>query len=358
MHPLFAHRWVFFWFQTGCLFVGLIVALLLYLIAGLPLISTLGLCLPLSLITGFYLSSAYYVSRAQPINRRRLSRVMLSYASVCGVSALVFASTILAWDMWLGWSFPNYQGLHHASTSAAILVVIGFTLYLLALLAFDLFLTIEGLHQSEKQAAQAQLMAREAELHALRNQIDPHFLFNALNSISALTSFDAQAARTMTIELAEFFRLTLSTSQREKISLHEELSICQHFLSVEKIRYDEKIRSNIQIESGLERALVPPMLLQPLFENAIKHGLRHLSQGGAIDLQIERRFDCLSLSICNPYPEKKNTSGVKGSGIGLSNLRQRLRALYQDQARVSWQAQQGLFSLDIVIPLEWKHHEV
>ncbi len=358
MHPLFAQRSVFVWFQASCALLGLGIAGLLSLAALMPLFSALLLCLPLSLISGFYLSSAYYVSRAQPINRRRLARLVLSYASVSSLSALIFATLVVSWDRLLHWALQSYQGLQNSGIHPGIYIFIGLALYLLALLAFDLALTIEHLRQTERQAAQAQLAAREAELHALRNQIDPHFLFNALNSISALTSFDAMAARRMTIALADFFRLSLSTAQAEKISLAQELQVCEHFLTVEKNRYDDKLQTEIKLEPGLELALVPPMLLQPLFENAIKHGLRHLRLGGVIKFSASRRFDSLVLQISNPCPTQTETSNASGNGIGLQNLRQRLQALYQDQARISWQAQPGLFKLEIMLPLEWSQDEI
>lgn len=355
MHPLFAHRWAFLWLQVACSSLGLVFAAFLSLSELMPLLSALLLCLPLSLISSFYLSSAFYVSRAQTMNRHRLLRVILSYASVCSVSALIFASLVVSWDRLLNWAFNHYQSLQSSGLHPGVYIAIGLILYLLALLGFDLNLTIERLRQSERQAAQAQLIAREAELHALRNQIDPHFLFNALNSISALTSFDAVAARSMTIALADFFRLSLSTSQSEKISVQQELKVCEHFLAVEKIRYEEKLQTQIEIEDGLEQALLPPMLLQPLFENAIKHGIRLLTQGGKIRLRISRRFDSLILQISNPCPP--SAAAASDSGIGLVNLQQRLQTIYHDQARVSWQVRDLEFNLEVILPLEWSKDE-
>jgi LytS/YehU family sensor histidine kinase len=184
----------------------------------------------------------------------------------------------------------------------------------------------------------------------LRTQINPHFLFNSLNSISALTAIDAAGARDMTIELAQFFRQTLALSEKQKIPLSDEIALCNHFLAIEKIRFGKKLQVQMRIDPDSENCLLPPMLLQPLLENAIKHGIRDLVDGGTIELSSKVRAPWLFVAIDNPVDI--HPSSTQGTGTGLKNLQARLRSLYSDKSRVEWQLTQQVFRIEIALPLE------
>jgi len=193
------------------------------------------------------------------------------------------------------------------------------------------------------------VLAREAELQMLRAQINPHFLFNSLNSISALTSIDPIAARSMTIALAQFFRQSLTLSEQITVPLFKEIELCERFLDVEKIRFGPKLQSRFEIASPAQSALIPPMLLQPLIENAVKHGIRGLPEGGVIHVTGLVRELWLYILVENPCDESSPDS--TGNGLGLTNIKQRLMNIYGNQTRFKWNKTSNLFSVEITIPL-------
>ena len=233
---------------------------------------------------------------------------------------------------------------------SVVLAWLGGGAYLGSLLLQDLLQSNALLRRAQAAEAQARLLAREAELHVLRSQINPHFLFNSLNSISALTTVDAAAARQMTIELAGFFRRSLTVLQKEKIALKDELVLIQHFLAVEKCRYGQRLQLDIEVTELAQQALVPSMLLQPCVENAIKHGLQHSVQTTVMTLRAWVLEDRLYVTMQNSVEPGRPPQ--LGTGTGLVNLQSRLAALYGQSARAQWAQAADSFSLEIILPLE------
>jgi len=191
------------------------------------------------------------------------------------------------------------------------------------------------------------------ELQLLRLQIDPHFLFNSLNSISALTHLDPAAARAMAIDLAQFFRQTLDLAGRERIRLEDELGLVSHYLAIEKQRLGDKLATAVDTPPDTLAALLPPLTLQPLVENALKHGLRPRDGGGCLSVQALVRDGWLHLAVRNPVPGPGEApANETGLGLGLRNLRERLAAHYAGRARVHWGATPEGFAVEISLPFE------
>jgi LytS/YehU family sensor histidine kinase len=184
----------------------------------------------------------------------------------------------------------------------------------------------------------------------LRTQINPHFLFNSLNSISALTGFDPSAAREMTVDLAQFFRRTLALAERERITLGEEVVLCEHFLAIEKRRFGAKLNAELRVSPAAAECLLPPMTLQPLLENAIKHGIRQVDGGGTIAVDALVRDGWLHLAVVNPVA--REDVPASGHGVGLKNIRERLAVLYGARARIGWQRSETQFAIEINLPID------
>jgi LytS/YehU family sensor histidine kinase len=201
-----------------------------------------------------------------------------------------------------------------------------------------------------RREAESRVLARDAELQMLRTQINPHFLFNSLNSISALTGFDPAAAREMTVDLAQFFRRTLALAERERITLGEEVVLCEHFLAIEKRRFGAKLGVEMRIGAEAADCLLPPMTLQPLLENAIKHGIRQVDGGGTIAVDAVVRDGWLHVAVVNPVADE--VVPASGHGVGLKNIRERLAVLYGTRARISWQRSEDRFSIEITLPVD------
>jgi LytS/YehU family sensor histidine kinase len=223
-----------------------------------------------------------------------------------------------------------------------------------------LYLLSTGLHyaalgsveqrDAERRAAEARMLARESELQALRFQLNPHFLFNSLHSIAALATLDGGRAREMCVRLADFLRSSLALGERECISLREELAMARSYLDVEHVRFGTRLRIEEDIENTCQDCLVPALLLQPLVENAVKHGIAGLVEGGAIRLAVSRRGGAVAIEIENAFDAENPEP--RSSGLGLGHVRRRLQVRYGDEARFDAGPAGGLYRVELLLPCE------
>jgi two-component system sensor histidine kinase AlgZ len=223
----------------------------------------------------------------------------------------------------------------------------------LALIAFCAAHAVAAYYLSLQQVrlhlAQAQGAARDAELRALRLQVNPHFLFNSLNAISALVSAQSnREANRMLACVADFLRATLAHDGRHEHTLADELSLLEAYLAIEKARLGERLRLTMKVGPDLLDSVVPYLMLQPLVENAIRHGIAPLSAPGQLDILVERAGERLLIDVRNDGQPPAQV----GSGIGLANVRERLRHLYDEGQEVDagWRTD-GRFHVRIAMPL-------
>jgi LytS/YehU family sensor histidine kinase len=193
----------------------------------------------------------------------------------------------------------------------------------------------------------SELLAREAQLKALKAQVNPHFLFNSLNSISALTAIDAARARAMCIRLADFLRISLRLGERGSIPFSEELELTRMYLEVEQVRFGGKLRLVEDVDPACANCEVPALLIQPLVENAVKHGIALLQEGGEITMQGRRDKDTMRFTIENPFDPDAPASR---SGIGLENVRQRLEARFGNAARMEIHVEPRVYRVTLTLP--------
>jgi two-component system sensor histidine kinase AlgZ len=332
------------------LLVGTLLAVLFVVSNVCAWINAVIFALPSSLLFGFISASAYYVGRSVPIKKRGFFVVCGVFGSTALISGFAWVLLCFAWNKLSIFFDVSWMGIELSSPLMNLLLIAGTLLYLLAILVYDVLFAFDNIRQSERREAASETLAREAELQVLRTQINPHFLFNSLNSISALTTIDAAGARSMTIELAQFFRQTLALSEKSKIPLADEIALCKHFLSIEKIRFGQRLQVTMELDPLALESLVPPMVLQPLLENAIKHGIRDLVDGGTIVLASKVRDNWLYISIENPIDVQPSTA--QGTGTGIKNLETRLMRLYGDRSRFSWMKESNKFRIEIALPLE------
>jgi LytS/YehU family sensor histidine kinase len=247
--------------------------------------------------------------------------------------------------------FHSFQGLDRRfAPQAALLFAAGFLMYSLAVASHYVILEIEESRAAQARVLETSILARDAELKALKAQINPHFLFNSLNSISALTSIDAARAREMCILLADFLRMTLGLGEKALVPLREELELLQRFLAIEKVRFGERLHVDAHIETQAQACLLPPLLLQPLVENAIIHGIATLPTGGTVRLSAECRGGQLHLSIENSVDP--DAPLARKGGLGLANVRQRLEVRYGKEATLRSTADEEFFRVTLSLPAE------
>ncbi len=223
-------------------------------------------------------------------------------------------------------------------------------LYLLATALHYVLFSFQSSREAETRAQEARILAREAELKALKAQINPHFLFNSLNSISALTIMDGRRAREMCLRLSEFLRSTLNLAEKETISLEQEVALARTYLEVERIRFGDRLRVEQTVGPHCESCAVPSLILQPLVENAVKHGIAGMVEGGQIRLDAACGDGVLHLVVQNDFdPEALPATR---NGVGLANVRNRLRARYQNRASLITEVRDNRFRAELELPCE------
>jgi LytS/YehU family sensor histidine kinase len=231
-----------------------------------------------------------------------------------------------------------------------ILYAAGLFYYLLSVAVHYALIAQKASQEAQERALESSVRAREAELSALKAQINPHFLYNSLNSISALTSIDPARAREMCVSLADFLRLTLGMGEKPVIPLREELTLLEKYCAIEKVRFGERLEIKEEIQESAKDCLLPPLLLQPLFENAVVHGIAQMPDGGWIRLEAARDGDRVALTVENSWDPEAGSS--RKNGVGLKNVQRRLEARYGREAQIEANAEDEVFRVRMSFPVE------
>jgi LytS/YehU family sensor histidine kinase len=290
---------------------------------------------------------AAFVSRAAPIGTAGFLRVFATIAVAALATAGLWLEAGRWWLQAVASVAPSPAAVFGAMTAPAAL---GAALVFAVMSAMHYAVTAADERQAAMaRALQAEIGAREAELRALRAQVDPHFLFNCLHSISALVGTDPTAARHMCIELAEFFRESLRAGAQPRIALAAEAALVRRYLAIEQLRFGSRLNVTVSVASDAARALVPPLLLQPLAENAVRHGIATRLDGGDVTIAATRHGDRIEIGVENPF----DADGRRpGTGIGLVNVRARLETSYAGRAALTVTDSGSRFRVGLSLPLE------
>lgn len=210
-----------------------------------------------------------------------------------------------------------------------------------------LYLKITAQRRQNEMDAQMRLALRDAQLRALESQVNPHFLFNCLNSIRALVAVDPPRAQDMVTRLANVMRHSLRRDNEHTVALSQEVEAVADYLALESVRFEERLRVKIAIDPSVESCAVPPMLLQTLVENAIKHGIAQVTDRGDLSVRAARHNGSVRLEVENSGRLAESSNGTK---LGLANARERLRLLYGDRAELSLKNGAGFVTATVVIP--------
>jgi two-component system sensor histidine kinase AlgZ len=352
MHPILSSRAALAWYLLACLAPSAGLAKLFVSSADLRWTEAAALAFPLTLFYALVCLSPWYISRTLPLRMAQLGRILINNFAAALVAALLWLglakALALGLSRWfLNW-FPNLDA--RFSPQLPMVFGVGVLLYLLAVALHYVLLSVRSSRDAETRAHEARALAREAELKALRAQINPHFLFNSLNSISALAIADGRRAREMCIRLSDFLRKTLAMGDRASAPLSEELALARAYLEIEQVRFGERLRVEEEIEADCGDCLTPPLILQPLVENAVKHGIAGLLEGGVIRLRASCAGGFLHLEVENRFDA--DAPPARKSGLGLENVRGRLRARYEEGARVTTATREDSFLAELTLPCE------
>ncbi|WP_026236145.1 sensor histidine kinase [Pontibacter roseus] len=235
----------------------------------------------------------------------------------------------------------------------AVRVAFNWLMLLLMLLLSWLWFYTRELQEAEHRKAATEKLAREAELFNLRQQLQPHFLFNSLNSISALAVSRPEQARTMVQQLSDFLRGTLRQGNNQQVALEEELRQLQLYLEIEKVRFGHRLQVEVEATEESQNMRLPALLLQPVVENAIKFGLYDTIGETCIKVKATATDGQLVITTQNPY-DPATQQPRKGTGFGLDSVRRRLYLLYARQDLLHTTQQDHTFTTTIQIP---QHYE-
>ncbi|MBN2862505.1 MAG: histidine kinase [Bacteroidales bacterium] len=224
----------------------------------------------------------------------------------------------------------------------------GIFIYSLIVLAYYLFTSLYSLSEKNAREARLESLVKETELKMLRAQINPHFLFNSLNSISSLTITDPEKAREMIIKLSEFMRYALSKKDEQPVPLRSELENLKLYLDIEEIRFGDRLATEEQIDCNCLDTKIPVMLLQPLYENAIKYGVYESTESVRISTRASIINDHIEITISNNF--EPGPSSRIGTGTGLSNVARRLELFYGNEASLTTSSDNGIFTVTLYIP--------
>lgn len=260
--------------------------------------------------------------RRCPIEPGRIGRALLAQSAAVAAAIALRAAAVLLCNRWIGW----YPQLPSPGQVLVASVLNNLLMSWMIVGAAHALVYAERARARERQAMELQARLARARLDALAAQLNPHFLFNALNSIAEMVHRDPDGADRMLVDLGALLRHSLDGSGRQEIALREELAALDHYLGIEKIRLGERLQVQWSIDSALLDACVPPLLLQPLVENAIRHAVATRSSPGRIWIGAQRGSDgLLRLEVADDGGQR---AAPGGAGVGLSNARARLRELY------------------------------
>ncbi len=238
-----------------------------------------------------------------------------------------------------------YRDLQKSTWPSRILI--GIFYYVIMALVNYLIIYYQNFREKIEKEASVNTLLKEAELNALKLQINPHFIFNSLNSVNSLIMVNPDMAQEMVVKLSDFLRSTLSGSSKHLVTLREEIDFSKLYLEIEKIRFGNKLNFVIEMENECNEKMIPHMLFQPLLENAVKHGVQQSSQPVVIKLVINYKNDFLRIVIKNNFEGISHATGKK---IGLKNIKDRLALIYNRSDLITIEEKNQEFIVSLTIP--------
>ncbi len=233
--------------------------------------------------------------------------------------------------------------------SLPIRIIVGFVFYTIMAISYYLSIYIQNFREQLIKETEFKSLIRDAELNWLKLQINPHFLFNSLNSISSLTMSNPDKAQDMIIRLSELLRYSLKQSPQSFVTLSDEIDNCTKYLEIEKVRFGNRLGYTINTCNDIQSISVPAMILQPLFENAIKHGVASSPEDGMIMASFSNKGSYLLIEISNTISNEFPVA--KGTGVGIANISRRLSLLFGQNDLIKSSTEGNIYKVEIKIPL-------
>ena len=348
INPITGNKAYFLAYMLICIIFGMIQASIEFFIFD----TSLDFALADSIIYNFLFFilgiAIWFPVRYMSFSEKRVMSSILNHLLLGGVMLVIWiGSGYFLIKLVIGGDALSLQFLEQSMPYRSVL---GALILVLMILLYYLMVYSENLKQKINNEASLKTLVREAELNALKAQINPHFLFNSLNSISSLTIRDPTKARKMIIELSDFLRYSLKHKEVEETSVEEEIQNITRYLEIEKIRFEGRLIFEMDVPKDCGKLRLPNMILQPLFENAIKHGVYESLDPITISLKGECNAGFLILTMINDFDP--GLPPKKGNGIGLRNIRSRLKLIYGKDGLIETSETNQIFKVVLRIPIK------
>lgn len=309
-------------FPVSVIITDSLLSNILLLLAGLLILN----------ITKYYLPSSY------------------QFAAVLVSSLVLSAFWLFISNSFLKILFSGYQAyLDFLSNSLIIRFGFSFLVLTIVTIASILWYTWVEKQKNEQRNKDTEALSREAELYKLRQQLQPHFLFNSLNSINALIGINPPQARKMVQQLSDFLRGTIKKEESQQVTLEEEISYLNLYLEIEKVRFGNRLQTEINIDEDCKKMMLPTLLLQPIVENAIKFGLYDTTGETLIKINCAVQQNELCVMVSNPF-DPQTSMPQKGTGFGLSSISRRLYLLFARNDLLTIEKSGTIFKTFVKIP--------
>ena len=335
--------YLLFWVILAFVFI-----LLLYFGTEIGLAASVADGLVFTFLLGGLGLTLWYPARYIPIEKSSPAKILVSHS----IGAVITTILWIVFGYVLMVNIIGFEEKYPAFLYSTLVwrILIGLLFYSLFTSFYYMIIYYTGFQERIIKETELKNLVIEAELRSLKFQINPHFIFNSLNSMSALTEIDPLKAKKMIIKLAEFLRFILKTNELNKNSLNEELKNIRLYLEIERIRFEEKFEYIEEIHDGCNNIEIPSMILQPLFENAIKHAVYETLDKVILKLTCGLQDDFLKIILENNYDN--TTPAQRGAGVGLKNIRERLKLIYNGDNLLKVKKERGIFKVTLYIPTE------
>ena len=345
-HPILRRRNLTFYISAWIV-ISLIHVLFLRFSQNIEMLWAFIDSLVFNLLYAAFALSFWYMCKSVSIENLKILKLIENHVAAAAFSSLIWFGLSYALLMNIFPVEENYRLFLRGSLVWRIFI--GVLFYFLSVAFYYVYIYSVNFKKQLLKEAELKTLVKEAELRSLKFQINPHFIFNSLNSINSLTMSDPQKAGEMTIKLSDYLRFTLSKNEKHKTKLKEEIDSIKLYLDIEKVRFGDKIEYVEEIQDKCLDAQVPSMILQPLFENAIKHGVYESLETVGIKFSCSLNGDYLKLVVENEYDPE--TSTQKGEGIGLKNIRERLEKTYSKGNLLKIEKESNVFRVKLFIPI-------
>ncbi len=336
--PLFQRRWARLMLILGIwTFIGIVFTLQGYFTSyrsekPVPLLDSAYLQFTWSYLWALATPLVLWAASRLPIERNNWLRSSLLHVPISIVLSVIVTAIghILNWLYW-GYSMGRPFSWERMGRFVVANFSEGIGIYMLIALTGYAFSYYRRFREGQLRTLQLETQLSQAQLQALKMQLHPHFLFNTLHSISALLNKDTESARKMITRLGDFLRLTLENSGSQEVTLQQEMEFLSCYLEIERIRFQDRLRTRIDVAEQALDAKVPNLLLQPIVENAIRHGIAPRSTPGLIEIEAKQRNGTLRIQVRDNgpgLPAHRTSENLLKRGLGLANTETRLERLY------------------------------